>query len=112
VGYNETSKAYRIYIPVQQKILVRRDVRFEEERAFRKSLDLRDKDSHAPQIEQDTAPGARTQVTGAPSTGTTGSPGSGVTQVTGTGVPGTGVVHVHRSQGQVLLGSVVQVQGH
>jgi hypothetical protein len=31
VGYNETSKAYRIYIPAERKIVVRRDVRFEEE---------------------------------------------------------------------------------
>ena len=45
VGYNETSKAYQIYIPAQRKIVVRRDVRFEEECAFRKSLDLRDRDS-------------------------------------------------------------------
>ena len=45
VGYSETSKAFRIYIPAQRKIVVRRDVRFEEDRAFRKSLDLRDRDS-------------------------------------------------------------------
>jgi hypothetical protein len=30
MGYNETSKAYRVYIPSQGKIVVRRDVRFEE----------------------------------------------------------------------------------
>ena len=30
VGYKETSKAYHIYIPTQQKIVVQRDVRFEE----------------------------------------------------------------------------------
>ena len=29
VGYSETSKAFRIYIPTQQKIVARRDVRFE-----------------------------------------------------------------------------------
>jgi len=40
VGYNETSKAYRIYIPSLRKIVVRRDVKFEEDRAFWRSLDV------------------------------------------------------------------------
>jgi hypothetical protein len=30
VGYNKTSKAYNIFIPVQRKIIVHRDVNFEE----------------------------------------------------------------------------------
>ena len=46
VGYNETSKAYRIFIPVQQKKVVSRDVKFEENLASRKSRDL-------PQVEED-----------------------------------------------------------
>eukprot|EP00253_Pinus_taeda_P025394 PITA_25394 len=37
VGYSETSKAYRIYILAQRKVVVRRDVKFEEERAFKRS---------------------------------------------------------------------------
>jgi hypothetical protein len=37
IGYNESSKAYRIYIPGQRQIEVRRDVTFEEEVAFQKS---------------------------------------------------------------------------
>jgi hypothetical protein len=37
VGYNETSKAFRIYLPSLRKTVLRRDVRFEEDRAFRKS---------------------------------------------------------------------------
>jgi hypothetical protein len=37
VGYNESSKAYRIYILGQRQIEVRRDVTFEEEVAFQKS---------------------------------------------------------------------------
>ena len=37
VGYNESSKAYRIYIPSQRQIEVRRDVTFEEEVAFMRS---------------------------------------------------------------------------
>jgi hypothetical protein len=40
VGYNETSKAYRVYVPALKKTVVRRDVRFEEEKAFRKSYDV------------------------------------------------------------------------
>jgi hypothetical protein len=30
VGYNENSKAYRVYIPSLRKIVVKRDVRFVE----------------------------------------------------------------------------------
>lgn len=37
VGYSETSKAYRVYIPEQRKIVVSRDVKFEEDFSFRKS---------------------------------------------------------------------------
>ena len=48
VGYSETSKAYRIYIPSLRKTVVRRDVRFEEDRAFRRSLDVEQGDQQAP----------------------------------------------------------------
>jgi hypothetical protein len=37
VGYSETSKAFCIYLPSLRKTVLRRDVRFEEDRAFRKS---------------------------------------------------------------------------
>ena len=40
VGYNETSKAYRIYIPDSRKVVIRRDVKFMEDRAFQKSRDM------------------------------------------------------------------------
>ena len=40
VGYDETAKALHIYLPSQRKVLVRRDVKFEEEQAFRKSREL------------------------------------------------------------------------
>jgi hypothetical protein len=41
VGYSETSKAYRIFILAQRKKIVSRDVKFEENLAFRKSHELR-----------------------------------------------------------------------
>jgi hypothetical protein len=37
VGYSETSKDFRIYIPSLRKTILKRDVRFEEDGAFRKS---------------------------------------------------------------------------
>jgi hypothetical protein len=40
VGYSETSKAYRIYVPGQKYIEVSRDVTFHEEAAFRHSREL------------------------------------------------------------------------
>ena len=40
VGYDETSKAFRIYLPAQRKVVVRRKVIFEEERAFRISWEF------------------------------------------------------------------------
>jgi hypothetical protein len=39
VGYNESSKSYRIYIPGQHKIEVSRDVTFNENISFRKSIE-------------------------------------------------------------------------
>jgi hypothetical protein len=38
VGYSETLKAFHIYLPSLRKTVLRRDVRFEEDRAFRKSI--------------------------------------------------------------------------
>jgi hypothetical protein len=40
VGYSETSKAFRIYIPGQKFIEVSRDVTFHEETTFRRARDL------------------------------------------------------------------------
>jgi hypothetical protein len=37
MGYSESSKAYRIYIPGQRQIEISRDVVFEEEIAFQRS---------------------------------------------------------------------------
>jgi hypothetical protein len=39
VGYSESSKVYRIYVPGQQKIEISRDVTFEERIEFRKSIE-------------------------------------------------------------------------
>lgn len=65
VGYSETSKAYRIYIPSQRLIELSRDVIFEEDIAFRKSkgsLEIEDQDppdnmeeDHAPEIQRETS---------------------------------------------------------
>ena len=48
VGYDETSKAFRIYLPSQRKVVVRRDVKFEEERAFRKSRESEQAEQQVP----------------------------------------------------------------
>ena len=40
VGYSEISKAYRVYILARRKIIVSRDVQFDEDKALRRSLDL------------------------------------------------------------------------
>ena len=37
VGYSESAKAYRIYIPNQRKMELRRDVTFQEDVAYRRS---------------------------------------------------------------------------
>lgn len=48
VGYIEMSKAYRIYIPSSRKIIVRRDVKFWEEKAFKRSRELLVDDQSGP----------------------------------------------------------------
>ena len=39
MGYSESSKAYRIYIPEQRKVEVSRDVTFNENMSFKKSIE-------------------------------------------------------------------------
>jgi hypothetical protein len=41
VGYSEDSKVYKVFLPDQRKTVVRRDVKFEDNLASRKSQDLR-----------------------------------------------------------------------
>lgn len=40
MGYSENAKAYCIYIPESRKVVVTRDVKFLEEKAFRKSREM------------------------------------------------------------------------
>ena len=40
ISYSKTSKAYRVYIPARKRIIVSKDVQFDEDRALRRSLDL------------------------------------------------------------------------
>ena len=40
VGYSENAKAYRIYILGSRKVIVRQDVKFMEDRAFKKSREM------------------------------------------------------------------------
>ena len=40
VGYSETSKAFRIYVPSERDVEVIRDVTFHEEKTFKQSKDI------------------------------------------------------------------------
>ena len=40
VGYNETSKAYRVYVPGQSKVEICHDVTFDEDASLRKVVNL------------------------------------------------------------------------
>jgi hypothetical protein len=74
VGYSRVSKAYRIYIPALRRVVVKRDVRFEEDRAFRRSCELRDRVEEVPQMQNDTSQGTLSQVSITSSSGVTGPP--------------------------------------
>lgn len=58
VGYNETSKYYIIYVPGQQKFEISRDVNFDENIDFRKSIedsmDCNDEEEHEDPKEEST----------------------------------------------------------
>jgi hypothetical protein len=95
VGYSKVSKAYKIYIPTLRRVVVRRDVRFEEDRAFRRSLESRNRVEEVPQLQSDASQGTQPQVSSTPSSGVTGPPGTGSTsqllsiQTVGTGASGS-----------------------
>jgi hypothetical protein len=89
VGYLEVSKAYRIYIQALRRVVVRRDVKFEEDRVFRRSLELRNRIEEVPQIQSDASHGTQPQVPSAPSSGVTGPPSTSTgSQVVGTQTTG------------------------
>ncbi len=46
VGYNESSKAYRVYIPGFRNIKSSRDVTFDEDAAFSRSKKTQEEDIH------------------------------------------------------------------
>jgi hypothetical protein len=50
VGYSETSKAFRIYIPSLRNTVLRRDVRSEEDESFRKSRGTERGEKSSPHI--------------------------------------------------------------
>jgi hypothetical protein len=58
VGYSDTSKAYRIYVPGQQKIEISRDITFDEKISFKKSIedsmDSNDEEEHEDPKEEST----------------------------------------------------------
>jgi len=58
VGYNETSKAYRIYTPRQQYVEVSQDVIFEEDLSFRRSQEIPTggEEKEASKVEESTIP--------------------------------------------------------
>lgn len=43
-GYSENAKAYRIYLPRSRKVVVRRDVKFMEDRVFKRSHEMPSKE--------------------------------------------------------------------
>ena len=43
-GYSENAKAYRTYLPGSRKVVVQRDVKFMEDRAFRRSREMPSKE--------------------------------------------------------------------
>ena len=68
------SKAYRIYIPPLRKVVVSKDVSFEEDKAFARSLESRvgvEDDAESPIAVSE---GAQPQTLGTPVLGVTGSP--------------------------------------
>jgi hypothetical protein len=74
VGYSEVSKAYRIYIPPLRKVVVSRDVRFEEDKAFARSLELSRAVEDDVKLPVAASEGAQPQRSGTPASGVTGSP--------------------------------------
>jgi hypothetical protein len=68
------SKSYRIYIPSLRRVLVRRDVIFEEDRDFQRSLELIVNIEDDAEAQIHVSEGAQPQVSGMPISWVTGSP--------------------------------------
>ena len=99
--YDETAKAFRIYLPSQRKVVVMRDVKFEEERAFRRSRESKQGEQQVP------TPQVVAQV---PSTQQSGSHVFGVTRPhsVGIGSPGSVVRPIGSSgigDGSTIIGT-------
>jgi hypothetical protein len=74
VGYSEVSKAYQICILPLRKVVVRRDVIFEEDRAFSRSLESSRTDEVDAELPVAASEGAQPQWSGTPFSEVTGSP--------------------------------------
>ena len=101
VGYSETSKAYRLYIPGYRTVVVRRDVKFEEDRAFRKSRFSDEVESETQQQQQQQ--GGQVQSSGSQGSG---SGGTGVSTITGSPAVSSGI----GSQGRPQVSSTSSTQ--
>jgi hypothetical protein len=88
VGYSETSKAFRIYLPSLRKTVLRRDVRFEEDGAFRKSRGTERGEQSSSQIQVSPQQTTVTQSSGPPVSVT--GPQSSGSQATDPQVSGSG----------------------
>jgi hypothetical protein len=83
VGYSETSKAYRLDILVSRRVVVRWDVKFEEERAFRRLAELDEREPRSPQQQESSPQGPEPQSLGSQRPGgTRGLGGTGMSGVT------------------------------
>jgi hypothetical protein len=74
VGHSEVSKAYCIYILPLRKVVVSRDVRFEEDRAFARSFESRVGVEDDAKLPVAVSERAQPQSSGTPVSGVTGSP--------------------------------------
>ena len=64
VSCNETLKAYKVYIPTRKRIIVSKDVQFDEDRALRRSMDSPAQDSRVKLEEPEVLVQVETQGTG------------------------------------------------
>jgi hypothetical protein len=108
VGYSEVSKAYHIYILPLRRVVVRRDVRFEEDSAFVRSLESRVGFEDDVEFPVAVSEGAQPQISSTPISGVAGSPciasGSQSKQFQSYGAQTLGSESVETSPKAVTLG--------